>query len=61
MTAADILRTIGSSGKPLSGARAFLRTCAAFSRVRKHFGFQGSAGNRRSVRATLTSSLSQRS
>lgn len=61
MTVADILRSIGSSGKSLSGARAFLRTCAAFSRVRKHVGVQDSAGNLRSVRATLTSSLSQRS
>lgn len=61
MTVADILRSIGASGKSLSGARAFLWMCAAFSRVRKHFGFQGSAGNLRSVRATLTSSMSQRS
>lgn len=60
MTAADILRSIGSSGKALSGARAFLLTCAAFSCVRKHFGFQGSPGNLRSVRATLASSMSTR-
>lgn len=53
MTASDMLRQLGASGKGLSGAKAFLRTVPAFNRCRKPSRFLMVSTSYRSIRAVL--------
>lgn len=53
MTASDMLRQLGASGESSSGAKAFLRTVAAFSSRRKPSRFSTVFMSYQSIRAIL--------
>lgn len=53
MTASDMLRQLGASGKGLSGAKTFLRTVPAFSSRRKPSRFSMVSVSYQGIRAIL--------